>query len=40
MNMGKFPMGRIIGALLKNMLRKDFLAGLENLKNKIEHPTK
>ena len=39
-NMGKFPMGRIIGALLKNMLRKDFLAGLENLKNKIEHPNK
>lgn len=37
LNMGKFPMGRIIGSLLKGMLSKDFNQGLEQLKAKIEN---
>ena len=40
MNMGKFPMGRIIGALLKGMLSRDFIQGLEKLKSKIENANK
>jgi hypothetical protein len=39
MNMGKFPMGRIIGSILKKMLFNDFTQGLENLKMKIENNT-
>ena len=40
MNMGKFPMGRIIGALLKGMLSKDFIHGLEQLKTKVDTTNK
>ncbi len=40
MNMGKFPMGRIIGALLKGMLSKDFIQGLEQLKAKVDTTNK
>ncbi|MBI1835869.1 MAG: SRPBCC family protein [Flavobacteriia bacterium] len=40
MNMGKFPMSRIIGSLIKGMLYKDFIQGLESLKMKIENQNK